>query len=497
MRIYYFILLAFTLYACGGEPTTSQSSNSATAVPVISNSDPFSTVSSGVDPVGPADINITIDDMADGPALLIGFFETEQFRVDSAYLRNGKVRFQQNPGYDQGFYFVFLPDRSTLQLLLGEDQEFSLSTTAGDLTYSTRVEGSIDNELLYESQRFQADLNNKVRAIDTEMQSAQAGTPEYDQLTAERKELIASRQVYLEELFAKAPQSFFTSFKSAGQNPDIEEIKANNPNLDEQGQVYVYRQQFWDNVNFNDQRLLRTPVIFNKLNRYITELTPQLPDSIAASTDRLIAKVDDGEHPEYFKFFVNWVAIQYQPTKTTLMDSEAVMVHMVQNYFTNEKAFWSEPAEIQGLQQRASEMQASLVGRKGPDVVSTGPDGKTYSIYDMKEPYVIVYMYNPECEHCQEETPQLKAYHDKNKKMVGVFAIAIDTDDSKWKNYIQKVGMQDFVNVHDPTNRSIYAKYFVDKTPEMYVLDRDRMIIGKNLKTFQAEQLINNQEAKR
>jgi thiol-disulfide isomerase/thioredoxin len=106
-------------------------------------------------------------------------------------------------------------------------------------------------------------------------------------------------------------------------------------------------------------------------------------------------------------------------------------------------------------------------------------------------------MYNPECEHCQEETPQLKAFHDKNKKMLGVFAIAIDTDDMKWKNYIQKVGMQDFVNVHDPTNRSIYAKYFVDKTPEMYVLDRDRTIIGKNLKTFQVEQLINSQEAKR
>lgn len=497
MRIYYFILLALFLYACSGEQTNSQGNHTATAVPVISASNPASTVSAGTDPVGPANIDITIKDMADGPALLIGYFETEQFRIDSAYIKNGKVRFKKNPGYDQGFYFAFFPDRSTLQLLLGEDQEFSITTTAGDLTYGTTVQGSIDNELLYESQRFQADLNNKVRAIDTEMQAMQAGTPTYEALVEERAALVASREIFLDELFAKAPTSFFTSFKSAGQNPDVEKIRAANPNLDEQGQVFVYRQQFWDNVNFNDKRLLRTPVIFNKLNRYITELTPQLPDSIAASTDRLIARVDDGAHPEYFKFFVNWVALQYQPTKTTLMDSEAVMVHMVQNYFTSEKAFWSQPAEIQGLQQRAAEMQASLVGKKGPDVVSTGPDGKSYSIYDMKEPYVVVYMYNPECDHCQEETPLLKAYHDKNKKKVGVFAIAIDTDDAKWKNYIQKVGMQDFVNVHDPTNRSIYAKYFVDKTPEMYILDRDRMIIGKNLKTFQVEQLINNEEAKR
>jgi hypothetical protein len=31
----------------------------------------------------------------------------------------------------------------------------------------------------------------------------------------------------------------------------------------------------------------------------------------------------------------------------------------------------------------------------------------------------------------------------------------------------------------------------------MYVLNRDRVIIGKNLKTFQVEQLINSEEAKR
>lgn len=497
MRIYAFMLLAFLLYACGGEQAASQNNNTAKAVPVVSSSDPVSTISSGTDPVGPADINITVRGMTDGPVLLIGFFETDQYRVDSSYIQNEKVRFRKKTGYDQGFYFVFLPDRSTLQLLLGEDQEFSLTTTAGDFNFGTTVEGSIDNELLYESQRFQAELNDKVINLDNQLQSMQESTPEYESAVEERKALIASRQTYLEELFAKAPESFFTSFKSAGQNPDIEKIKADNPGLDEQGQVFVYRQQFWDNVNFNDQRLMRTPVIMNKLNRYIKELTPQLPDSITASTDRLIARLDMDRHEEYFKFFVNWVAIEYQPTETTLMDSEAVMVHMVQNYFTNEKAFWAQPAEIQGLQQRASEMQASLVGKKGPDVISTGPDGKTYSIYEMKEPYIVVYMYNPECEHCQEETPLLKAYHDKNKKMLGVFAIAIDTDDMKWKNYIQKVGMQDFVNVHDPTNRSIYAKYFVDKTPEMYVLDRDRKIIGKNLKTFQVEQLINSQEAKR
>ena len=71
-----------------------------------------------------------------------------------------------------------------------------------------------------------------------------------------------------------------------------------------------------------------------------------------------------------------------------------------------------------------------------------------------------------------------------------VFAIAIDTNDAEWKDYIKKTGMN-FTNVHDPTNKSIYAKYYVDQTPELYVLNKDRIIIGKNLKVNQVETIIN------
>ena len=113
------------------------------------------------------------------------------------------------------------------------------------------------------------------------------------------------------------------------------------------------------------------------------------------------------------------------------------------------------------------------------------------SIYDMTAPYIIVYMYNPDCEHCQEQTPKLvRFYNEWKNKGVDVYAIAIDTDDQPWKDYIAKTGMT-FTNVHDPTNRSIYAKYYVDQTPELYVLNPDRIIIGKNLKVNQVETIIN------
>ncbi|MBK6994732.1 MAG: hypothetical protein IPH31_07320 [Lewinellaceae bacterium] len=64
-------------------------------------------------------------------------------------------------------------------------------------------------------------------------------------------------------------------------------------------------------------------------------------------SDALIRRVIN--HREYFKYFTNWIALQYENTKTTVMDGEAVYVHIIKNYFTDELAFWDKPENLKGL----------------------------------------------------------------------------------------------------------------------------------------------------
>ena len=107
-------------------------------------------------------------------------------------------------------------------------------------------------------------------------------------------------------------------------------------------------------------------------------------------------------------------------------------------------------------------------------------------------------MYNPQCEHCAVQTPLLVQYMTPQKaKEVSVYAIVVDTNDGEWRDYVKKNGMEKFVNVHDPTNQSIYAKYYVDHTPELYLLNPERKIIGKNLKVNQVDEMINRDKQNR
>ena len=437
-----------------------------------------------------ADIKISAIGAPAGSAFLIGILGDQRFRMDSTTVSaQGQLSFNEPNGYPQGHYFVYFSNNRNFQVLLGEDQSFTIDVEMADVLNTMKVSGSIDNELLYDNMRFEESLRPQFAAIAEELKTVQEGTSAYDELKAKQTALVDQRKSHLNQTFSDHPGSLYTSFKKSGQNPDP------RMDLDEDARLAVYRKDFWANVDFGDARLLRTPVIFNKLKRYMDELTQQHPDSVTNSAIWLIDRAEP--YPDFFKFFANWVPLTYEPTKTTLMDPEMVLTRIIQRYFTHDKAFWVDSVSIYGFQQRATEMAGSLIGNQAPNVTSTDPEGNPQTLLDKKAEYLIVYMYNPECEHCMEQTPKLvDFYNQHSRKDIDVYAIAIDTDDTKWKNYIKKNNMT-WTNVHDPSNRSIYGKYYVDHTPELYVLNPDRIIIGKNLKVNQVMTVVNRDKEKR
>lgn len=442
------------------------------------------------------EISIQVDGMQQGIAYLIATYTDQRYRLDSTMVdASGKMLFKRDQPYPSGLVFVMLPDKSAFQMIVDQDQTFSMKTVKGNLNAAMETEGSLDNELLYKSIKFEDEQRMKFDAVAGRMRASAPNSAEYTAAKAEQDQLIAQRKAFLQQISDEHPDALFTKFKIAGQNPDVPDVRKPNGTIDTVRQVYLYRTKFWEGVDFSDERLLGTPVIANKLKRYISELTPQNADSILSATKFLVDQVLDS--PEYFKYFTNYIALTYEPGKTAVMDPNAIFVYIAQNYFTKERAFWTDSVQVEAIQKRAFEQQNSLVGKKGPNLKVPGPDGKIRELYAIKDPYIIVFMYNPECDHCIEETPQLvRFYQEWKPKGVEVYAIAIETDETKWKNFIAKNNMN-WINVFDKTNKTIYATYYVDNTPELYVLNPDRTIIAKNLKPHQVAEVIQRDMKKR
>jgi peroxiredoxin len=440
-------------------------------------------------------IDVRIEGLGAGLTRLVGVLGDQNYIADSVMVdANGAFTLRRKAPLPAGYYTFLLPGMKNFAVLIDVDQHFSLRANVANIVGTMKVDGSLDNELLYQNLQFQQAQEPELNRLGEIMRRSAAGTPEFEQTRKRQLELLEERKEHLEAMYKAYPDAFFTKFKIAGQNPDFVDFRKPNGDIDTIRQVVDYRNRFWEGVDFSDERLLRTPVISNKLRRYIKDLTPQHRDSLLIVSDDIIRRVLP--HKEYFKFFANWIAIQYENGKTTVMDGEAVFVHIIQNFFTPELAFWETKENLAKIQKHVGEMEASLLWKKGPDVKAPNQYGEFKSIYDMTADLIVIFMYSPHCEHCQEQSPVIQQLYEKWKgKGVDFYGIAVSTTDEEWKAYLKKTGFT-FTNVFDPTNRAIYAKYYVDNTPEVYVLNKDRIIIAKNLNANQLETIFEREMKK-
>lgn len=428
-----------------------------------------------------------IEGLQAGKTRMVGTYGDQNYLADSAMIdASGHFMIRRRRTLPAGYYTFLLPGGKNFAILIDKnEQHLVLKAKAADIPGTLQTEGSLNTQLFYENMRFQSLTDGELMSLGETMKKNAMSTPEYQTARKRQEEILESRKAQLAETIKKYPDAFYVKFKVAGQNPDYLEFKKPNGDIDTIRQIVSYRNRFWNGVDFTDTRLLYTPVIVNKLKRYIKDFTPQNPDTLIVSADALIKK--SIPYPDYFKFITNWIALQYENGKTTVMDGEAVYVHIIKTYFTPELATWSTKEELDALQKHVWEMEASLMGRKGPNVTAADVNGQMHSIYDIPEPLVVVFMFSPDCEHCQKEAPEVERLYKKWKpRGVEFYGIAVNTKDQEWRDFVKKMGFT-FPNVFDPTNRAIYAKYFVDITPELYVLNKDRIIVAKNLKSEQLE----------
>lgn len=104
------------------------------------------------------------------------------------------------------------------------------------------------------------------------------------------------------------------------------------------------------------------------------------------------------------------------------------------------------------------------------------------SLSDIPNKYTILYIFDPDCGHCREVTPKLVTFYTARKFDVGVYAVCADSSIQKMKNYISEMKMTwTTVNAHRTYTKWYQDLYDAIVTPSLYVLDRNRRIIAKQI----------------
>lgn len=444
----------------------------------------FSAASAGTSPG--YDIHIIAKGLKPGSmVLLANYYGDKQYIKDSTKVNEkGEVIFKGTEKWPQGIYLFVPPSKRYFDFVMDEGQNFTLEADTLDYIKTMKVKGSDENKFFYDYQNFMTAKQKQIEPFRDQLKK----TKNKDSIKMiQDKILVFDNEIksYKNNFIKNNPKTFVAKLFKAMEEPEVPEAPLlADGKKDTTFAFRYYKTHFFDNIDFTDDRLLRTPIFHPKIKQYMEKLTiqnPAEPDSLFASADYLIEKARPNQ--EMFKYVVYWLTYNYESSK--IMGMDAVFVHLVNKYYRTKQAFWVDSTQLYKITNRAFILEPLLLGKKAPPINFIDSTGKTISLYDVKGRYTVLIFWDHGCGHCKTEVPKLLDLYNSKLKAKGVTVYAAETEDKpdEWKKFIIDKKLN-WINVHEPDayKRAVTKKiYDIYSTPVIYLLDENKIIKAKRI----------------
>lgn len=437
------------------------------------------------------EIKVRIKGLSDTICYLGNHFGDKQYVRDTVPVdHDGWATFKGKDSLPGGIYLVVLPSKTYFEMIVNE-QKFTLETDTLDFIKDMKITGSLENKLFNEHQRFIIEKTNKSQSLKTQLDQSKENKTKADSLRAEINKIDKEVKAYRFKIIQEYPNTFMAQIIRAMSEPEVPESPKDEKGniIDSTFQFRYYKAHYFDDLDFSDDRLLRTPIFYNKIKTYTQQLTVPLPDSIIIAVDTVIIKARANK--EVFKYCVANFANFYETSK--IMGYDKIFVHIAEKYYLTKEAFWADSALQAKILERVQKIKPNILGEPAYNMIMPDTGLVLRSLYAIKADYTILVFWDPTCSHCKVEIPKLAQYYDSAKTAgmkIEVFAVGIESDIDLWKNYIKEQKLK-WVNVSDLYNNTNFRNYYdIYSTPVIYLLDAEKRILAKRLDTEKVRDFI-------
>jgi thiol-disulfide isomerase/thioredoxin len=445
-------------------------------------------------------IAVTLTPLTNCKIYLGSFYGNSMVIADSAVLNDKSQGVFQGPTkLTGGIYFLVSPEKSMqAEFLIDDKQHF---TVVADTTNKQNVviTGSPDNDLfksysafINEKGAYRAQLRREYQAPKSPADSARLA----NEIIKTGKEM----ERYQDEIIKKQPNSLLAMLLNALKRPETPAIPVVNGKADSSYPFRYVKEHYWDDVSFNDDRLLRTPFFDPKLEDYFKTMVSPDPDSIIAEVNYMLLSARTGK--EIYPYLLTKFTNKYMTPE--FMGQDKVFVFIFENFYAKGDTMLLNAASRKTVTERAYSLMANQLGQQAPPLELTDTAGKKASLYSINAPFTVVAFWDPNCGHCKEEIPRLDSIYKAKWKGYGVAVYSVNIYENEipaWKKFIAEKSLpKEWVQAYETkeaksaiekAGKANYRQlYDIFKTPTIYLLDKEKRIIAKQLSLTQFDELI-------
>ena len=443
-------------------------------------------------------LHFKVDGLRDTTAYL-GFYQWEsQYIKDTAHVDSkGEFVFTGKQKLAPGVYMLVLKQTRIFDFVVDGNQNFSFETSTADYIKNMKVRDDLDNKLFFENMAF---LTERHKEAEPFLKIIKDSTLTEDQKKSARESFTKINDkvvAYQDKLIADNPKTLTARMINSSKAVVIPPPpKKPDGSIDSTFQLKWYREHFFDHLDLGDEALtrLQQPVYKEKVNEYLDRLYAPHPDTVFRAVQKIMAMAKKNQ--ETYKYLGYLTLVKYQQPE--IMGLDEVFVRFYDKYFaTGEMDYWANAAMKKNMKEHADRLRKSLVGQVGHNLIMQDSNLKRQSMYDIKNKYTVLFIFDPECGHCRKETPKLVDFYTKNKAKFNleVYAVSGDSSMKKMKDYIKEMNMK-WITVNGPRSfiGSYHDYYDAVTTPSLYILDDKKKIIAKKIPIEKMEEFLTNYE---
>jgi len=400
-----------------------------------------------------------------------------------------------------GIYLIGYPGKArNFDILVDKNQKFSITADTNNIS-KIIFTNSPENIDFQAYQSFMGTNGKKLE--DLNKQRLTVDRKDSFKLTEQINAVNAAIREYRTTIITKEPNGLLTTLLKGMKEP---EVPANPPGA-KKDSLFAYRffkTHYWNDVNFTDDRLVRTPFFEGRIDKYFEQLVYPAADSVIKEIDWMLSFASVSEEMQKFlllKFVNRYLNQKY-------MWEDAVFVHLFEKYFAQKKYAWFNENGKKIITDRAYSLMANIFGSPASDVQLPDTSGKIVNLYGIEAAYTLLVIWDPACGHCKEVLPKLDSMYLVKWKGMGLkpFGLAKETDGNKkdWLNFIHQHALNNWAHVYyskeDDKKRTSsgipgYSQLFdVQSFPTLYLLDQDKRIIAKKITENQIDDILRYRE---
>ena len=446
-------------------------------------------------------IKINVPKMANKQVILAFYRDKQVLAADTARLdANGNGAFQNPQKLAHGLYILYFSPSNIFDLIIGNNQNFSIKTDTADIINHIRFEDSPENTAFLDFQKFMISHNQKMRKIYQEIEQ----DPDKDKNRQKHSELIRKTgqeaESYVMEMISKFQGTALSTFLSAMKTPEIPDFSKEVPEntkdreLEIRRKSYFYRKaHYWDYINFQDSTLIRTPtqVFKGKLDEFFTDMVLPHPDSILQESVNIIEK-SRGCKP-MFNYVTGYCFQSIAGKADSIMGMDAAYVKFSKRYVLSGDIDWLDQKSLEKVHENVARLENNLLGETAHEMKLPTLEGTWVSLHETKAPFTFLVFWEENCGHCKKQVPEIKTKLLDKFKPYGlkVFAVHTQPHKEKWEQFVTEHELFDFINCWDPYGQANIRKYYnVVSTPALYLLDKDKKIIAKSISIDQMAEIL-------